>query len=301
MTVAGNQRKATVQSLQRGLEILVAVAQADQPVGITDLSRQFGLAKGSISRLVATLVQQSFLTRDPGTAKYRVSSRLWELGHGAVSRLDLRGIARPVMEKLNAATQETVHLTVLTESDEMVFLDKLDSTRGVRPNVELGVSLPPYCVSNGKAMLAFLPKARVDRVLRGRLRRFTNATITRKSALLAHLDTVRRLGYAVNRGEYRPDVAGVAAPIRDHTGFAVAALGVSMPSVRMTPELISDLAPRVVASAREISSALGQCREPAAPRKSQPFPGTGRINSRIGRTAALAPQRNEARSSRRAP
>ena len=61
--MADSKRKTTVQSLQRGLEILVAVAQADQAVGITDLSRQFGLAKGSISRLVTTLVQKSFLTR----------------------------------------------------------------------------------------------------------------------------------------------------------------------------------------------------------------------------------------------
>lgn len=278
--MANQKRKTTVQSLQRGLEILVAVAQADRALGITELSRQFGLAKGSISRLVATLAQQSFLTRDPETAKYRLSTRVWELGVGALSQLDVRSIARPVMDTLNAATQETVHLTVLTESDEMVFLDKLDSTRAVRPNVELGATLPPYCVANGKAMLAFLPKARVDRVLRGKLRQFTNTTITLKGELLAHLGTVRRLGYAVNRGEYRADVSGLAAPICDHTGLAVAALGVSVPSNRMTPELIRDLAPRVVASAREISSALGQRRETAAPRP--------------------APQRNAARSSRRA-
>jgi IclR family acetate operon transcriptional repressor len=191
---------------------------------------------------------------------------------------------------LNAATQETVHLTVLTESDEMVFLDKLDSTRGVRPNVELGVTLPPYCVSNGKAMLAFLPKARVDRVLRGKLRQFTHTTITRKDELRAHLDTVRHLGYATNRGEYRPDVSGVAAPIRDHTGFAVAALGISVPSVRMTPELIRDLAPRVVASAQQMSSALGQRRDPAVPRKSERPAKTGRVGRRIAR--ASAPERN---------
>ena len=258
-------RRTTVQSLQRGLEILVAVAQANRALGITELSQQFGLAKGSISRLVTTLVQQSFLTRDPETAKYRLSTRVWELGIGALSQLDVRGIARPVMVTLNAATRETVHLTVLTESNEMVFLDKLDSTRAVRPNIELGAALPAYCVANGKAMLAFLPRTRVDRALRGKLRQFTNTTVTRKSELLAHLDTVRRMGYAVNRGEYRPDVAGVAAPICDHTGLAVAALGVSVPSNRMTPDLIADLAPRVVASAREISSALGQRWEPAAP------------------------------------
>ncbi|MSP98506.1 MAG: IclR family transcriptional regulator [Betaproteobacteria bacterium] len=256
--MADPKRKTTVQSLQRGLEILVAVAQANRALGITELSRQFGLAKGSISRLVATLAQQSFLTRDPETAKYRLSTRIWELGIGALSQLDVRGVARPAMEALNAATRETVHLTVLTESDEMVFLDKLDSTRAVRPNIELGTTLPAYCVANGKAMLAFLPKARVDRALRGKLRQFTNTTISRKSELLAHLDSVRRLGYAVNRGEYRADVSGLAAPICDHTGLAVAALGVSLPSNRMTADWIRDLAPRVMASARQVSAALGQ-------------------------------------------
>ncbi|MBI3370903.1 MAG: IclR family transcriptional regulator [Betaproteobacteria bacterium] len=297
--MARSKRKTTVQSLQRGLEILVAVAQADRALGITDLSRQFGLAKGSISRLVATLAEQSFLTRDPETAKYRLSSRVWELGIGAVSQLDVRGIARPVMEKLNAATRETVHLTVLTESDEMVFLDKLDSTRAVRPNVELGATLPPYCVANGKAMLAFLPQTRVDRVLRGKLRRFTNTTIVRKGELLAALDTVRRLGYAVNHGEYRADVSGLAAPICDHTGLAVAALGVSVPANRMTAELIGDLAPRLVASAQQISSALGEREGAAAARESERPPHVVRANRGIG--LAPAPKRDRVRSSRRAP
>lgn len=256
--MTGSKRKTKVQSLQRGLEILAAVARADRPLGITDLSRQFGLAKGSISRLVATLVEQSFLTRDPETAKYRLSMKLWELGNGAVSRLDIRDIARPVMEALNGATQETVHVTMLTERDEMVFLDKLDSPRAVRPNIAVGAHLPAYCVANGKAMLAFLPKARVDRVLHGKLRQFTPVTVTRKSELLAQFDEIRRIGYAVNRGEYRVDVGGVAAPIRDHTGFAVAALGISVPSQRMTRELVADLGPRLVKSARQISQALGQ-------------------------------------------
>ena len=125
--VADQQRKTTVQSLRRGLEILVAVAQANRALGITELSRQCGLAKGSISRLVATLARQSFLTRDPDRAEYRLSTKIWELGIGALSQLDVRSVARSAMEALNAETRETVHLTVLTESDEMVFLDKLDS------------------------------------------------------------------------------------------------------------------------------------------------------------------------------
>jgi DNA-binding IclR family transcriptional regulator len=210
-----------------------------------------------------------------------------------VSQLDVRGIARPVMEKLNAATGETVHLTVLTESDVMVFLDKLDSTRAVRPHVELGAALPPYCVANGKAVLAFVPKARLERVLHGKLRRFTKTTLTRKGELLEHLNDVRRLGYAVNRGEYRADVSGLAAPIFDHTGLPVAALGISVPSNRLTPELIGDLAPQLAASAQQISSALGQRRDPSDTPDSARPPRATRIIRRPGRSAR--PQGNAAR------
>jgi IclR family KDG regulon transcriptional repressor len=298
--VASGKRRTTVQSLQRGLEILVAVAQEDRPLGITELSRRFGLAKGSISRLVSTLVEQSFLTQDPETAKYRLSMKVWELGNGAVSRLDIRDVARPAMEALNAATHETVHLTVLTERDEMVFLDKLDSTRSVRPTVEVGAVLPAYCVANGKAMLAFLPKMRVDRILRGKLRQFTDTTVTRKSDLLAQCDEIRRQGYAVNRGEYRADVWGVAAPIRDHTGVAVAALGISVPSQRMTEDLIAELVRRLTKSARRISQALGHRGDGGSPGGPDERPEDRRagrgatVPSRAGNARAARPHRGAA-------
>jgi IclR family KDG regulon transcriptional repressor len=263
--VDNGRRKTTVQSLQRGLEILVAVGEADRPLGITELARQFGLAKGSISRIVTTLHQQAFLVRDPVTTKYRLSMKIWELGNGALARLDVRELARPVMEALNAATQETVHLTVLTEGDQMVFLEKLDSNRAVRPHVELGAPHPAYCTANGKAMLAWLSKARVRRQLSGKLQKYTAATITRKGELQDELEKVRRAGFAENRGEYRADVAGLAAPIRDHAGDPVAALEISLPSNRMSPALVADLAPRLVTSAREISVALGFRDSAAAP------------------------------------
>lgn len=252
------KRENTVQSLGHGLEILTAISTADQGLGITDLSRHLGLAKGSISRLVATLTQESFLVRDPQTAKYRLSTKVWELGNKAVSRLDLRDIARPVMDELNAATHETVHITVLTEEGQMVFLDKVDSSMAVRPNVEVGAPHPAYCSANGKAMLAFLGEARLNRVLNGNLRQFTSTTITRKSELHTQLETVRRLGYAVNNGEYRDDVSGLAAPVFDHTGRVVAAFGISFPSSRRTSELIGELAPLVMTGAKELSLALGR-------------------------------------------
>lgn len=257
------KRAATVQSLEHGLRILMAVSAADRGLGITDLSRQLGLAKGSISRLVATLVHSSFLVRDAVTAKYRLSTRVWELGNKAVARLDLRQIARPVMEELNRATQETAHITVLTEDGQMVFLDKVDSSKAIRPNVELGAPHPPYCSANGKAMLAHQPEARLARLLGGTLRAYTATTITRKRELLAQLEEIRQQGYAVNNGEYREDVSGIAAPVFDHTGRGVAALGISVPSSRLNARLIKDLSPQVRKGARALSLALGQHRDDA--------------------------------------
>lgn len=266
------KRANTVQSLVHGLEILAVVSTATQGTGITEISRQLRLAKGSVSRLVATLVQQGFLVRDPQTARYRLSTEVWALGNKAVAGLDLRDVARPVMEELSAATMETVHITILTEDGQMVFLDKVDSTRAVRPNVQLGAPHPPYCTANGKAVLAFLPAPRVNELLNGELRRHTSTTITRKGELQSHLETIRRQGFAVNNGEYREDLSGVAAPVFDHTGRVVASLGISLPTSRKSTRLIAELAPLVVKGAKELSSALGQRREEGAGSVPPAFP-----------------------------
>lgn len=248
-----------MQSLDRGLGILEELSTAGRPLGITDLSRQLGLSKGSVSRFVATLVQRNYVLRDPETAKYRLGLRIIELGHMAAAKLDIRDLAQPVMARLHAATSETVHLTVLSDEGYMVFLDKLDSNKGTRPNLQLSVHLPPHCVANGKAILAFRPRTEAERILRGNLRRHTKTTITRWPEMQVALDNVRRLGHAENHGELRDDVSGIAAPIRDHTNLAVAALGISVPTNRMTPAHCAKLARLVIEGAREISQAIG-CR-----------------------------------------
>jgi DNA-binding IclR family transcriptional regulator len=255
--MANNLPRNTVHSLVRGLSVLEVIAAANGPVGITDLSRQLGLAKGSIARLVATLVQMNYLFRDPETRKYRLGLKLWELGSKSITGMDILSVARPVMEELHNETGETVHLTVLSSDGRMVFLDKLDSTKGIRPNVQLGAHLPAHCVANGKAVLAFLSGARLETILAKKLRQYTDTTITKKKPLLAAFEEIRRTGYAVNFGEYRTDVSGVAAAICDHTNLAVAALGISLPSTQMTQATSDELGLIVAESARKISLALG--------------------------------------------
>lgn len=255
--MANSERGNTVHSLERGLAVLQVVASAGGPIGITDISRKLGLAKGSVARLVATLVKLDYLVQASDSRKYRLGLKLWELGSRSISRLSVLDVARPVMRELHDETAETVHLTILSDKGTMVFLDKLDSTKGLRPNVEVGAQLPVHCVANGKAMLAFMPRNQVEAVLDGRLQRYTSTTITSKPELAATLAAIRERGYAVNNGEFREDVSGVAAVICNEADAPVAALGISLPSARMSDPLARQLGELVAAKARKISGLLG--------------------------------------------
>ncbi len=227
-------------------------------LGITELGARLRLAKGSVARLVTTLARRNYISRNPKTAKYRLGLRSWEVGCRAVNHVDVRALARPVLEQLHGATQETVHLTALGEDGHLVFLDKLDSTKATRPNINYGDRVPPHCVADGKALLACRSEEDVKRMLPRRLVPFTPATVRRKRDLLDILRRVRARGYAVDRGEWRADVSGVAAPVLDHSGQAVAALGISLPSTRMTEEVTRELVALAVQGAREISLGLGR-------------------------------------------
>lgn len=252
-----DKRPGTVQSLRHGLQILRAVAAEDQPVGITEISRTIGLAKSSISRLVATLVEEGFLAREAETGRYRLSTGVWHLGMRAISGLDIRDISRPILRRVHDETQETVHVTIMSDDFQMIFLDKTDSTKAVLPNVQIGAPHPAYCSANGKCILAFMPDETLEALFAKELAQHTSSTITTLAEFRPHLESIRRRGYAINNGEYREDVSGVAAPIFDHAGRVVAALGISIPTSRRSAELVADLTPRVARGAKEISILLG--------------------------------------------
>jgi DNA-binding IclR family transcriptional regulator len=251
------KRSTTVHSLERGLEVLAVIAEADRPIGITDLSREMGLAKGSISRIVTTLAQLKFITRDPETARYRAGTRLWELGYKSMAHLNIGDVARPVMEEINALTHEAVNISLLNDNGQMVFLHKIDSNHAVRPNVQLGTYHPPYCVALGKALLSVMTPEEVEKILPPVLEAYTDTTITDRDELMAHLEEIRALGYAPNHGEYRSDLSGVAAPIFDHSSRPIASIGIVLPTSRMTETLEKELGQAVAKGGRAISQALG--------------------------------------------
>jgi DNA-binding IclR family transcriptional regulator len=172
--------------------------------------------------------------RSAESGRYRLGLRLFELGSRASSTLDLREHSRPHLSRVLSETQETVHFCVLDEG-EALYLEKMEPQRSVRMASSIGRRAPVHCTAVGKAMLAALPEAEVDLVLRRHgMKALTRHTVTDAADLKAQLKLIRSRGYAIDDEENEEGVRCVAAAVRDCLGRAVAAISVSGPSFRMT-------------------------------------------------------------------
>ena len=253
-------------SLAKGLAILQALAEAEAPRGISELARQFGIAKSGVHRLLRLLMEAGWVRQD-AEWRYAPTSKIWELGNRVAERIDLRKLAAPVMRDLLSATGETVYLSV-PDALEVLVADKLDSPDSVVAHARIGGRSPAHCSAAGKALIAWADD-RTLAALPQRLKRFTPRTHASRAALLADLRTVRSKGYAVNRGEWHADIGGVASPIRDAGGAVVASLGVHMLAARLTPARTRDVGAKVLAHAQRITRELGG-REIPAPKRMPP-------------------------------
>ena len=246
--------RAPDTSLARGLRVLAHLALAARPVGVTEIARAFDVPKSNMHRQLNTLVAEGFVSRGPG-GRYRASLKRWRLGLATYNGLGLVRLARPALEDLVEATEETVHLSILDDGD-VIYIDKIDSPQPVRAYSRLGGRAPAHCVATGKALLAHLDRTRLDALVGRGLARFSPNTIVAGRALQAHLAQIKVAGLAINRGEWREDVFGIAAPIRDATGTVAAAVGISGPKQRLGERRLKRLVPFVTRAARTIEAAL---------------------------------------------
>ena len=260
------------RTLQRALDVLEHLARAAHPVPLAQVAEAVDLPKATLHRVLATLQARGYVAQEPTTGRYEMGVRCFELGNLWAQKLDLRVAAAPHLRELNQAVDETVHLA-LYENADVVYVDKLDSPHAVIATSHVGRRCPATCVSTGRALLAFQPLTEIDRVLEGPLPAHTEHTVTDPAELLQMLQQVRRDGYATNVSSYRDGVCGVAAPIRDHTGMVVGAVGCCLPESRFGAERFPLLRDATVRAASAISSGLGWMSGNAAPASSEPTGG----------------------------
>jgi len=248
-------------TLIKGIGLLEVLARAERAMGVTELATRMGIGKSNVHRLLQALVGLGYVRREGAEGTYAATIRLWELGSAVLGNLDLNRAAQPWMAWLLDRTRETVHLSVL-DGDEVVYVHKLDSPEPVRAYSSIGGRAPAHCVATGKAMLAWAGEPALA-ALATRLRTYSPRTITEPADFLRELERIRQHGFAVNRGEWRESVGGLAAPVRGPTGAVIAAVGISGPIDRLRPATVKALAGDVMRAADGMRAALaGDTRPP---------------------------------------
>ncbi|MEV4450411.1 MULTISPECIES: IclR family transcriptional regulator [Streptomyces] len=240
-----------IETVDKALRLLLLFRDRNQ-LRLTEAYEELGIGKSRAHRLLAMLVYHRFAVQDPETRVYRPGPALMEIGLTAATRMDIRALARPILEELASVTGETVHLGTL-EGGEVRFLDCVESELALRVAGRVGRVLPAYATSLGKVMLAQLPTDTVLRLYPSEsLAPVTPHTIRRRSELLAELDRVRERGYAVNHDESEEGVSSVGVWVPRGGNHPPAALSVAAPTARLgeqqvvrAAELMRDRAARI--------------------------------------------------------
>lgn len=213
-----------LKSVAAALDLLDCFVE-DEELGVSQVARRLGVAKSTAHRLLTTLASRGLIEQSTKTGRYRLGLHLFELGHLALTRLDLRRESRTLLEELREVSGWTVHLAIAQGAD-VLFLERLPTLRGMQAMIEYRRRWPLHATSSGKAICAFDPEAAHTRSAAG-FPSFTTHTITSEAAFRADLAGVRKRGYALSREELMYGLASVAAPVLDKQGVARASLSIT--------------------------------------------------------------------------
>ncbi|KHL04281.1 transcriptional regulator [Sinomonas humi] len=236
------------QTLARGLDIIRAVAEGARD--LRSVAEATGIGRSTAHRLVQLLDRYGYL-RVAGGRDYALGPALIEFGFQALHQNPLPVVARPVLEELAEKVQDTVHLAIV-DGGEVLYLDKIEGTRGAEMRSRIGHRMPLTRTGIGKALI-------LDRD--SDWQRLYEAERSgdpgRVEEFLRRMHEYSRHGAAMDLEENEPGIRCVAAPIRDAGASIVAAVSVSATKPFMPAQRMRGLVPVVQKAARSISRSLG--------------------------------------------
>lgn len=244
------------QAVARAIAVLKAFTDARPQLTLADVSRTAKLNKATAYRLLSALEIEGLVTRNAETETYRLGPEAIALGSRALRANDLRSVSHSELEALARATGETATLEVLTDG-EVLILDEVAGRHRVGSAQSIGTRWPAHATSTGKLLLAHLPQAEQDTIVRSALPQLTSRTISKPEALRREFARIRARGHATAMEELEAGFTAVSAPVRSHEGRVAAAVSVGGPSARLTPARVAKIAPLVQKAADRVSRQLG--------------------------------------------
>ncbi|HEX8984879.1 MAG TPA: IclR family transcriptional regulator [Bryobacteraceae bacterium] len=245
----------SVPALERALLILEYLAKSRHGATLSQLSRKLELPKSTSHALLLTFERCGYVHREEQTGRYRLGTRLYALANMALSGISLRDQAAPFLQKLMRDTGLTVHLAIL-EQGEAVLIDRVEPPGVPHVSTWVGKRMGLHCTALGKALIAHLPEAQVeDMVRRQGLLRHNENTIASLKRLRQACELVQQSGYAIDDEEEEIGVRCIGTPVINGHGDVVAAISVSGNTTQV--ENVAALAVRVKETALAISHHLG--------------------------------------------
>ncbi len=244
------------KTLSKGLAILEHMSQMDHPAGVSELARSSNLTKSNVHRLLQSLKKLGYIRQCATSPAYELTPKMWEIGSAYLSHTDIHAAAFDEMHALGRASRETIHLSILDHHD-VIYIGKIDSRLPIQAYSQLGARAPIHAVATGKVILAHQQPDDLEDILPETLEAYTDTTLASKEGLMEELKQVREKGYAINIGEWRTGVNGVAAPIWNASREVNIGIGITGPAERMNTSSLLDFAPQVMQVANNISRKIG--------------------------------------------
>jgi IclR family acetate operon transcriptional repressor len=249
-----NRESGAVQSVERALRILDALAAAARPCSLQELSGELGCSPSTVHRLLATLQRFQFVEKDLSSRRYGLGLGVLRLVDAHSRHADVRALALPHLEHLRDRCEETCALYILVDRGH-VCAERLESPHGIRRSIQVGASAAlAELAATAKALLAWLPPTETDSIL---------ATVDwqrvgrSEAAVRADLEAIRGGAAARSFAERVAGVSSLAAAIRDRAGWPCAALSISGPLDRWTAQRMDDVEPELLGAAATVSAGLG--------------------------------------------
>jgi len=237
--------------------MLEAVAHEPEGLSNAEISRKLEIPKSSASYILRTLVKHGYLNRDAHSGKYRVGLKILSLSRGALSGLDVREVALPIMRHLMEKTNLTCHLAIL-DGPEAVYIEKVEPQGFIRMDTWVGRRMRVHATSVGKALVAHIPQQQLEKILAERsMEKRTPKTITSLGRLLKELEKVRALGYAVDDEENNLGARCLGAPVFNQHGEIEASLGLSGTIHQVNEHTMPRIVEALKDAARHLSMQLG--------------------------------------------
>lgn len=240
-------------SIEKAVALLQAAARVPNGASVTTLAADAGLPRATASRLLATLASQRLVQRLPDNDHYTLGYELARLGRAVDPDRALVLATRPTLERLADQFRETVTLAVPTPGPGYTVVTQIDAPRAIRAHDWSSDPQPLHATSTGKLILAELTPAELDDALRGGLTRHTAATIVTARELRSELEHVRHDGWAQMIDELEDGLTGISVPLRDHQHQMTAAIGITAPTQRMTPQQRAQVVDALKATIAQLS------------------------------------------------